>query len=88
MYFFTEAQVAAAAAAAKRSDFDPLAKQFAKLASKAKPGKVIRKPGELRKRMSASTLSMPSVGESGEDAKGCLLTDHGVFYGLRTWRHA
>ena len=58
---------AAAAAAAKKSD-DPLAKQFAKLAGKAKPGRVLRKPGELKKRHSASTLSMPTVGEGPEGA--------------------
>ena len=58
---------AAAAAAAKKSE-DPLAKQFAKLAGMTKPGRALRKPGELKKRHSASTLSMPTVGEGPEGA--------------------
>ena len=65
--------MAAAAAAAKKADADPLAKQFAKLAGKAKPGKAMRKPAaELKKRHSASTLSMPSLGEGRPE--GWLLT--------------
>ena len=63
---FTE-MAAAAAAAAKKSE-DPLAKQFAKLAGMTKPGRALRKPGELKKRHSASTLSMPTVGEGPEGA--------------------
>ena len=66
------AEMAAAAAAAKKADADPLAKQFAKLAGKAKPGKAMRKPAELKKRHSASTLSMPSLGEGRPE--GWLLT--------------
>ena len=65
--------MAAAAAAAKKADADPLAKQFARLAGKAKPGKAMRKPAaELKKRHSASTLSMPSLGEGRPE--GWLLT--------------
>ena len=47
---------------------DPLAKKFAKFAGKAKQGVLQKKPGELKKRHSASTLSLPSVSEG---ATGC-----------------
>ena len=68
----------AAAAAAKKAE-DPL-KQFVRLAGKAKPKGLIKKTGKL----SASTLSMPTLGEGPEGAEGWL-RDHSHMTSSNFW---